>query len=667
MAIELMDLIDLTQIQSVKRKRSFISYLGHENDLLTVVDQFEAKLNLAPKAKIVLHYLITASSKYINHSVANTVLFEEITNLYKIPTASLRAYLADFTNKNILKSIRCLYNGTDDHSITVYQFSTAEELAISASSTKINTTRNTNDKNSRESVSNLLTKYKFSQEDVDIHDNLFPTGWFYHESLVPAEFLAIAPKTAIGKQSEKRVFTHKSGNDVVAKYEIHATASTQIATQFAYQVLNAIINLAIVFNAKMLRTKKYEKAFQEISVPIKMTHIVSILGVTDSGPMRKSIIRAILELRHTIYNKSDLLGRKQQDDSTLFNTKDFQYIVGLETNSTVAPQYDRNGDLNTKPSLFIIDLNKVIIKELSNRELLFGIPSKIAVGSPLTFLFYLTLRRQRVEKESLLIEFVKDKMFYMGSAAQLQRELLKDLDKYYKFSETTSVINDSDFQYNLCGYHLRFGANPNGEPLVYVVVDLEEMIKMSGAKYDESKGGFNAPTLNNPIFGKHETVKSTIENSKIKVFTNELKRDVIISSTRRSTIYKKFAIDGGEYLLTAYDSNEHLEKLSSIMSQFIGVEEDIAMGTLLKLQKELKMVSYGSYVVDKELFFALKDYIAINYNTKLTVQELLDHVKTYRLSNIKKWCEGNFEYISAQIYSDILDDDPSILSESQPF
>ncbi|GLQ71218.1 replication initiator protein RctB domain-containing protein [Vibrio penaeicida] len=663
MTIELVDLIDLNEIQSVKRKKSFIHYLGHEVDLLTVIDQYEAKLKLAPKAKIVLHYLLSASAKHINKSVANTVLFDEITKLYKTPPASLRAYVADFLNKGILKSIPCSYNGTNEHSITVYEFSTPELLAISASSLKLDTSKNSNDKSSRESVTSLLSKHKLSHEDVEVQQHMMPTGWYYHDKVIPVEFLALAPKTAVGKRSDKRVFTHRSGNNVTAKYEIDARAHTQITTQFAFQVLNAILNLAIAFNAKMLRTKRYEKAFQEISVPIKMVHLMNILGVTDSGPMRSSIYRSILELRETIYNWSDLLGQTLDNRSKAFKTKDFQYIVGLETNASIAPKYDNNGNLTTKPSLFIITLHQTIITELSDLKLLFGIPSKIAIGNPLTFLFYLTLRRERVEKDSLLLETVKEKMFYMGSAAQLQRELLKDLDRLYKFDEHSNLVNDSSFQYNLCGYHLRFGTNPDGEKLVYVVVDPEEMIQLTGAKYDESKGDLNAPTLPNPIYGNQETVKSTIQNSKIKVFTNDLKRDFIIASTRRSALYKKFTIGGGEYLLSAYDSTDHLEKISHIMSMYIDVEEDIAMATLLKLQKELKMVSYGSLVVDEQLFFQLKEYIAINFNMNLTVQELLDSVKSYRLNNIKKWCEGNLEYVAAQVYSDLLDKDPSLYDE----
>lgn len=655
--IELTEFLDPSEV-ATKRKKSFFFFNGYEKEvgsLLKLDHQTGIKLNAR---QVIVAQHILASSLSNNKIVSNAVISEELHSLHKIPKASIRGYISALVKAGILKPVIATFRGEVDKNITVYRFSTVSEITQTSNNNKLTheETRG-NNADTRTSVKTLLGQNSLTSDDVDAKRYLPGkdketgnfTSLYFHEDLIPAELISLAPKRITGKDFSQQEFTQKRGVKVVAKYMLEARAHRQVATQFSFQVLAAILNLAIAFNAKMLNTGQYEVAFQEKAVPITMVDILFVLGIKDNGPVRARVYRSILALRDTIYNKTDLIGTYFDEKTTIFNQKDFQYFVGLESNSTVAPKFDDEGKVTTVPCLFFIQLNDAIAKTIPDFKYLFGIPSKVALGNALTFLLYLTFRKQRVYKESLLLESVKDAMHYIGTPLQLKKELVKDLDKNYRLSKSDTLVEYLDYDYNLCGYYLRFSTNPDGEDLIYVVADEEEMITRSGATYNSEPGFNNAPTLPNPLHVEPKNVEEIKKENQVKLFLSRLKNEFMTDSTVRSPIYKKFIINEGQYHLCAYDSDTHIERLAQIFEVMTNVDYDTALASLLVVRSELKFITYGEMEVDRERFFEFKDYLHEQLGIKLSLQEFMDVVKNYRKNGVVNWMDRKYDELGASI------------------
>jgi len=654
--IELTGFLDPSEV-ATKRKKSFFYFNGHEKEVATLLKDQQTGIKLNTRQIIVAQHIL-ASSLSSDKVVSNAVISDELHTLHKIPKASIRGYISALVKAGILKPVRATCHGEDDKNTTVYRFSTVSEITQISNFNKLNDeeTRG-NHSETRTSVKTLLGQNSLTSEDVDAKRYLPGkdkvtgnfTSLYFHEDLIPSELISLAPKRSTGKDFSQQEFTQKHGVKVVAKYMLEARAHRQVATQFSFQVLAAILNLAIAFNAKMLNTGQYQEAFQEKAVPITMVDILFVLGIKDSGPVRARVYRSILALRDTIYNKTDLIGTYFDEKTTIFNQKDFQYFVGLESNSTVAPKLDDEGRVVSVPCLFFIQLNDAIAKTIPDFKYLFGIPSKVVVGNALTFLLYLTFRKRRVYKESLLLESVKDAMHYIGTPRQLKKELIKDLDKNYRLSESDTLVEGFDYDYNLCGYYLRFCTNPDGEELIYVVADEKEMITRSGATYNTEPGFKNAPTLPNPLHVETKNVEEIKKENKVKLFISRLKNEFMTEATVRSPIHKKFIINEGMYHLCAYDNDTHIERLAQIFEAMTNIDFDTALASLLVVRSELKFITYGQMEVDRERFFEFKDYLHEQMGIKLSLQEFMDVVKNYRKSGVVNWVGRNYEELGASI------------------
>ena len=474
MAVELTEISENPQIDfQLTKKFTIFKFEGDEVKLHKTTQAFQ----LTDRQALIVQQLLISSAN--EPYLTSTQLLELISPISDIPVSSYRRHIQELVKIQILKTVPVTHNAIILPLAVCYQFNTAEKMMLAYQSSQL-TKPEGNNKAVRESIEKSLSSKSLTKSDIDAKKYL-PAGGYLDEDILPEEYMNLAPLRRNGKMEVSDEFENR-GN----RYHVEARAHEQVVTKPALLTLIALLNLSIAYQAKMLSLGRFNEPFEIEETPFHVLDILHVRGLKDSGQARRRIYSHILELRNTIYNWTDLSGVVDDDLKPLFRQKDFQYIVELETNAQIAPVI-KGGKAYSTPVLFFIKFHNRVTKLIKEKKKFFAVPWRIAQGDPLTFNFYLALRRMKITTEAVEMSYLKSRLGFDNSSSQLQLLLTKELDKKY-LCESNIIDNGmtEPFKYNLCGYYIRFSVNQDGEEIVYVHCDKEEMVRESGAKYKKN-------------------------------------------------------------------------------------------------------------------------------------------------------------------------------------
>ncbi|TOJ28848.1 hypothetical protein CGI42_27630, partial [Vibrio parahaemolyticus] len=121
----------------------------------------------------------------------------------------------------------------------------------------------------QESIKSSIESMGLTLADIDAKKHL-KDGLLFYPSLIPLQYLSLAPEKRNGKNYVKEEFSHVVGNETTGRYAIEAAAHDQVVTTPAILTLMALINLSIAYNAKMLQSGRYQEPFENKEVPIHL-------------------------------------------------------------------------------------------------------------------------------------------------------------------------------------------------------------------------------------------------------------------------------------------------------------------------------------------------------------------------------------------------------------
>lgn len=196
-----------------------------------------------------------------------------------------------------------------------------------------------------------------------------------------------------------------------------------------------------------------------------------------------------------------------------------------------------------------------------------------------------------------------------------------------------------------------FKKNPNGEDILNVLCDNQEMILATGARYNQALGNHNAPTIANPL--KAITVQRLKAEDLLEQVQMMIYSDMVTTTTKRYVHYKKLSISGHEFNLTAYTEHSELEKIAHFISVVCNVSIETVIEALLRLQSGLKRLGYGEMVITRDHISQLLDFLSKNANVNLSIVELIELSKQYRERMIRDWFSGNYQIVAADILKKI--------------
>lgn len=607
-------------------------------------------LNLSERQLTVAKYLLVKSKTHTY--ITNNDVVEEVLDKFQIPKSSFRRHIQELLDIGLLYKITVTLDQKAIDRGLCYAFCSSKEIDKIALNRGLNISDSNrgNHQESRDSVKNTLQQMGLDIEQVDAKHYL-QAGMAFDQSLVPLQYFKLAPEKRNGKNYNREQFQHSLGENRIGNYVIEALAHDQIVTKPALMTLVASINLAMAYNAKMLITGKYSRPFEIEEVPIHLPDIFHVRGIKDSGQARERINNHYDELRHTVYNWVDLTGIVDENMNELFRQKDFQFIVSLETNATIAPTIVDSNRVQTNAVLFFIRFHPDLIKKLCEKRYFFAVPKKIAMDDPLIFVFYLALRNSKVTIDAINLKSLANKMYFASTIKQLYKQLKKKLDADYLVAPDSPMA--TDFEYDLCGYYLRFSTNEDDEIILYAHCFEPEMIQESGATYKEELGNNNAPTLPNPLVYNVATVEDLKHHEQVQQVVNTLRNVLITKNTRRTDLYKKIKLAGEHHTLSAYSDARETEQLAENLAEALRIDSQIAFDAVEQLKGKLKYLSFGNIKIDESLFYGLKNHLATQHDIDLTPSQLIDAVKFYRELYMIHWAKQEYEVLAEDIIAKI--------------
>ncbi len=643
MPIELND-ISPELLEKIDLKRRFTLFLFDPAD----VELFDTiqDMSLGLKQRTIAQHLIALAKSH--SGIANKVFQEGVEARYEIKPATLRRTLMELKNLGFLVLHEVTHNGQKRSTSNIYTLAKKVDLAIIADRDSL-TDRNRpkgNKKSNRESVKNALQKKSLSQQDVDLRPYL-PKGMPYDKQILPTEYIALAPNKRNGSPKALVQFKHPKGGN----YTVAAKGHEQVSTKGAIQTLMALLSLAIAYNARAMKTKRFSRPFENTECAAKLEEILYLRGLSDNGQTRDRIREQIQELRHTVYEWTDLDGVIVDEElQKLFTQKDFQFIIELETNSKLAPVINENG-VEVKPTLFFYTFHPKLIEILAKKEVFFTLPKQIAVGDPLLLLFYMCLRVRRVGYESLDLSLIAEHMFFDGSDKKLHNDITAALEIYKCKPGDLVMRNDKKItkDYNLCGYYISFTKNQDGNYVAVIDCDEKQMIEATGSTFNEGKK--NAPTIMNPLVNKFALADEMKRNVLVDALRDDLLFKYVTHTTRRFANYRKFKLLESEYTISAYDDEHHIDRIAHLVSMDLNANKDVAVEALHKVQGHLKKLTYGETIIESEHFYSLMSRLETGHNIKLSKSELIDSVKRLRAKRFNQWVNGELDELAAFISS----------------
>lgn len=621
----------------IKHKFSFFWNEGDKRSLMEPI----TKLGLTDRQQFMVGYLISCSKDTWSDPMPS--IFSVIKEKHGLVEGTLRRILNELTEIGVLKREQVYIEDKLMPRGTAYIFNTLkaiENAYITRLNSKLASSANRgNSADKRNSSLALSEKFGITADDEDIR-NYMPTAVIFPSGVIPPEYLALANERATNRNFESRNFKRHVGPSAVDHFAIEVRAHTQVNTKSAFSTLIAYFVIAVAYNTKMLKTGRYTKAFEQTMFPANMVDILHVRGLRDSGQARKRIYEQTLQLRESIYNFIQLAG--EQDGAILdhplfgdlFGTKDFNYIQSVETNSTIAP-IQREGKTIVTPSKFFITFHELIMERLSKSDFFFTVPDEVAFGDPLIFSFYLTLRNIKATIESLLLSEIMGIMYYEGSVSKFQKSIKAALSPY-DISET-----NAEFDYDLCGYLLRFGKNADGEQTLYIVCDSERMITSSGAVYRPELADKNAPTIANPLkylASPDEQIGETI--------LVEFNTTYQLPETRRSNFYKKYNVLGQLYVVSKYSTDSEIDAFRDAVASMPRMTKKYAQLTVDAILDSTRLVTCEDLVIIPEVFDDIMAYVWSHEGKSIKTHELIDILKYFRAKKMTAVLNGDFSVVS---------------------
>ncbi len=635
MNIEILSL-DLPENINLKRKFSLFLLDDHclEPSHFNFIEQDlnDTQVNLV---KTILRLGSSVNNKVVTVKELTSFLEDS----FKIPAKTTSRNIRDLVMKGIVKRAEVTVNGVPSNSVYCYVFATKSELVENLPVGNRNKTRFTKEHSESFQKALQITGYSADSFNTKSHEI---SSYPYSRQFLPQEFLSLAPVRRNAINFTEKEFKYGTGRSEI-KYKITVKAHDQVPTKAALKTYVALVKLALAYNSKMLSQGIFSEPFEKKEFPCRMSQIVQVKGVIESGPNRKNIDDHLSELQFAryLFSGSPLAQESKHLDGLYSQEEDFIFIAKLRRNNELVKL---DGSTTTLPSAYFITLSDQIIENLTRNDKLFVFPERIVNGDPLLLSLYICLRDKKADLEDIELTVLNRLMYLSGTEANLFKQLKTKLDQQYGASQTL-IHNDEEFDYNLHGYYLKFCKNSTGKHCLRVVCDLEEMITEAGAYYDPNKGERNAPTIPHPfspyVDMKREAALDSLEKIIINQFTEP--------STVRRVNYRLFNVSENDLLLTYYDSKSSLATIASAFSTHAGFNESDVFDVLVRIQKLLKPIAYGELEVEKRDFESLRSYLKSELGFKVSKLELLEIAKNFRYRKISQWKENDFREIGSFI------------------
>ncbi|MFS1430143.1 hypothetical protein LMH73_024280, partial [Vibrio splendidus] len=240
-------------------------------------------------------------------------------------------------------------------------------------------------------------------------------------------------------------------------------------------------------------------------------------------------------------------------------------------------------------------------------------------------------------------------MYYVSSTNKLHGLLKARLDESYVADSSVLDNEKGAFTYNLCGYYIKFSVNQDGDRTIYVHCDHQEMIISSGAHYNPRLQDKNAPTLPNPLYIEASTVEEIQLKEAAKTIVVTLTQLYMDESTKRALQYRSLHIGDRVLDITIYTSESNLEDMATYASAIFNAPEDVIDRSLQIIKDSLKPLGYGEFMIDERTFNDMLSYLKTHHQITLQPIELINLTKLFRLSNMQRWFNGDYEHISKEV------------------
>ncbi|CAH7399321.1 conserved hypothetical protein [Vibrio chagasii] len=482
-----------------------------------------------------------------------------------------------------------------------------------------------------ESQIRSLEAHNMSSEMRRLDGKFLAKGAIYVEDVIPPEVREISPVRPTGlKHSGKTYNSHGGGGS----YQFEASAITQIPTENAISTLIVLVNLAVAYNSKMISQRRFSKPFEESAFPAHVLDILNVKGIKDSGQARERIREHILWISETFYYITDLDGAfKNQNLDHIYNQRRFQFFSDITSNADEAPSVV-DGRAIIKPNLYFLTFNPIIEETLQEADTFFTIPWGLMKADTLVLFFYMHLRRKQVSSEVYDIDQIREQMSYEGSLRVFKEKLESGfLDAQLGASES------DDYDFNVGGYYITSRVAQDGTLQYKIECNDEEMISLTGATYNHSKGKLNAPTIPNPLKTATELKVSLNKKNRVKDFVSKF----VTVDSQRSKLFRTLDLGDDQLLgVTRYDNNEYQELLAELVHSKTDLSKDVAQELLYELRASLNLLSYQDVVITQEHFEAFDAYLTRATGISHGNLYILHVVRGYRKKKLNLWLEGNY-------------------------
>lgn len=657
MDIEITD-IALPATLNKSRRFSIFLFEGNERELNETLQN----IDLNSKELTVVQHLILASdtSKVLNGADVSKVIGDQ----YDIPSPSLSRIIKTLVEKKmVLTKNQVLENGVLRKQCFCYKFRSKREIASVFTQRVLSKGKRGNSKETRETLKASFAEKGHSLEIVNGADSYQIDTYPYARALFPIEFMSLAPPSRNKENYAHKKFVVGTGKNSYS-YVIECKAHSQVPTQQALLTMMDIIKLSLAYNAKMLHSGRFKTAYEDPELPVLITQILAVKGITDSGPARRKIDDHIEELQFARWVWSELEGKPNKKRMEgLIDSDDFIFIDRLKRSNDYAATYE-NGKIkqDSPPSAYFITLSRRIIDNLMGKHnegegsdgvnnWLFVIPREIVNGDPLLFSLYLTLREMKLETQTYDFTELKRLMFFSGTAQSLRKQLLQKLSSAYKpDSPLTLKIENKEhsFDFNLCGYYLRFGTTDVCDMLT-IYCKKDEMVITAGSNWNPELDN-NTPTIPHPL-----SKYISKEQVAIDSIVTEMKARCT-SATRRKVLYRNFIVSDEfdfSFILTAYMTDIQVSHLANLFNQYVGFAEEDSFRALKMIQKELKPISAGGIEITSEDVDHFTDYMSNRHGLILTPQELMELAKNFREKSLREWKSRQYDRIVENVFKNL--------------
>jgi len=621
------------EYESMNLKLMFrvLRFNGDEFNNTAIYDE----LSLSNSQSNVLNQLLLASAKLKAQTMADFTRSLEKKG-FEIAPQTLRRIFSELRKKHILKEEPLFHEGEQLKNAAIFYFGPIAEAVAHNDKIvldKLSSKPNAKRKADMDSQAVALSKRNLLPSDSRLDKKHLPKGAVFSDGIVPAEIERISPSRATGKRHVAHTFRTRGGK---GKFHLEAAAPDQVATKSAIATFLVTINLAIAYNSKMITQEKFKTAFEESEVPAHILDIISLRGMKDSGQARKRIRQQIEWLRSTIYKATDLKGIFNDNNlEKIFQQTDYQFYTQISSNADEAPKIVNNKSV-VSPNLFFLTFNKHIETVLKEQKLFFSLPWELMGADTIVLFLYIHFRRNRIEDEVIVLDVLREQMYYESDTKTLDETLTKELTK----SNLHTPDEEADF--NLYGYYMTRSIDPDGGIQYRVRCNNEEMVRKSGAQNPEKLG--SSPTVYNQLYATKSTSEIREALRDDMAFT-EFHKTYITHDTQRAKLFRKVMTSSGEYAITHYDDNSYRQKIVTIVATELGCSEGYAENLLTSLAGKVQPISYGDMTISQDLYDEFIQYLKDNGVRVISNFAILDRARNYRKKKVELWYNRMFDHL----------------------